>query len=325
MVSIMVSKENNMGALTITLTIGAPGSGKSFWAKEQVATDPNSYVRVNNDLIRAMTNDSWSAEYEKNIIAGTRNFMIKNAINYNKNVIIDNVNAPSGKHFEKVCEIAQEANKDIIVIEKPFYQDLEVLLERDSKREDKACVGEKVVRKWWQSLGCEKFTNYVPRSQEFKKRNSILDQPFIFAVQNKSKIPAIISDLDGTIALFVGKRSPYDATNCDLIDEPFEETIEAIKMYYHANYDIIFCSGREDKYEPETRRFIEKHFPMMKYELFCRKTGDLRKDAIIKEEIYREKIEPRYWIRVIFDDRCQVVNLWRSLGLRCFQVADGNF
>lgn len=56
-----------------------------------------------------------------------------------------------------------------------------------------------------------------------------------------------------------------------------------------------------------------------------RKTGDYRKDCIVKEEIYRKDIEPIYDILFCVDDRKQVVDAWRELGLTCLQCAEGNF
>ena len=48
------------------LCVGAPASGKSFWAKSEVTKDPTNWVRINNDDIRAMTNGSvYSSDYEK--------------------------------------------------------------------------------------------------------------------------------------------------------------------------------------------------------------------------------------------------------------------
>jgi hypothetical protein len=92
-------------------------------------------------------------------------------------------------------------------------------------------------------------------------------------------------------------------------------------------YEVVFVSGREDKYESQTRRFIAKCFPDFKfgYELHMRKTDDFRKDAIIKEEIYKEHIEGKVNVLMVLDDRNQVVDFWRELGLTCFQVAPGNF
>jgi len=57
-----------------------------------------------------------------------------------------------------------------------------------------------------------------------------------------------------------------------------------------------------------------------------RASDDNRKDAIIKKEIYHKYIEPNYNINAVFDDRNQVVDIWRlELGLPCYQVFYGNF
>ena len=100
-----------------------------------------------------------------------------------------------------------------------------------------------------------------------------------------------------------------------------------------AGRKIIFCSGREDKYQPETIRFIEKYCLLpgpkgdrpIEYQLFMRKSDDMRKDSIIKEEIYVDNIEGQYNVLCVLDDRDQVVQFWRERGLTCFQVAPGNF
>lgn len=59
--------------------------------------------------------------------------------------------------------------------------------------------------------------------------------------------------------------------------------------------------------------------------LHMRKTGDMRKDAIVKREIFDGEIKDYFFIEFVLDDRNQVVEMWRDLGLTCFQVADGNF
>jgi len=56
-----------------------------------------------------------------------------------------------------------------------------------------------------------------------------------------------------------------------------------------------------------------------------RKSKDNRKDSIVKEEIYRKHIFPFYYIQFVLDDRNQVVDHLRELGLTVFQVAPGNF
>lgn len=308
--------------LTITLTCGAPASGKSSWAKAEVAKDPNNYCRINNDDIRAMLNGSvYSAEYEK-MITDVRNYLISDAIKRNKHVIVDNVNA-NRRHFETVCRLAKESNRDVKVFEKVFYEELSVLLERDAKREGKSQVGEVVVKKWFKELGGTQHKHYKPRVEVFVKRTHPADAPFDAAVQNKDAPKAIISDLDGTLSLLNG-RNPYDATNC-FEDLPNIPVVETVKLFHSNGYKVVFCSGREDKYEDATRQFIGKYLPNVEYDLFMRKTSDMRRDSVIKEEIYEGKIKDKFNVLFVLDDRMQVVSLWRELGLTCFQVAPGDF
>jgi predicted kinase len=321
-ISLTGGKKKTM--IKIFLTKGAPASGKSTWAKAEVAKDPLKYLHINNDDLRQSFNGSvYSADYEK-LITETRNFLIREGIKRGMNIIIDNVNA-NNRHWDMTCKIAKEANKDIQVLEKLFYSDLEELLERNAKREGSARVPDDVLKKFYKDLGGKQFRFSNPKVEIFNKRNYTLDTPFTPAVQDINLPTAIISDLDGTLALFAGKRSPYDAKDCDLIDEINRAVQETIELYHADAHQIIFCSGREDKFEPETRRFIGKHLPNIKYKLFMRKTDDMRKDSIIKEEIYRNNIEGKYFVKLVLDDRNQVVSLWRSLGLVCFQVAPGDF
>jgi len=56
-----------------------------------------------------------------------------------------------------------------------------------------------------------------------------------------------------------------------------------------------------------------------------RPAGDIRKDVLIKQEIYEREIKDKYNVLFVLDDRQSVVDGWRSLGLTVFQVAEGQF
>jgi len=147
---------------------------------------------------------------------------------------------------------------------------------------------------------------------------------------------AIICDLDGTLALKHDGRSWYDASTSDL-DNPNEPVLALLRFVQEANWhglnqeqncQIIFLSGRQEKDREPTEKFLEKH-RLNRYPLFMRTTDDFRNDTIIKKELYEENIKGNYEILFVLDDRnsekSPVVDMWRELGLACFQVADGNF
>ena len=135
----------------------------------------------------------------------------------------------------------------------------------------------------------------------------------------------VIFDLDGTFA-FLGDRSPYDASRAE-----GDEVNEAVHFVYEAirsgkpETAVLLVSGREDRWRAETESWLERH-GIIADGLFMRRAGDRRKDTVVKREIYDRHIAGRFTVRVVFDDRDQVVRLWRDeLDLPCFQVAWGNF
>lgn len=158
------------------------------------------------------------------------------------------------------------------------------------------------------------------------------------------KNPAIICDIDGTVALMKGKRGPFEYEKAfeDEPNIPVIHMLAAARRYYEELKDeditIIFVSARENVefYESKfidvehlTIQWVIKHvvdaFEDDHVFFRFRKAGDHRKDAFVKFEIGKE-IMKDYNILCVFDDRNQVVDMWRNgLQLTCFQVADGNF
>lgn len=149
---------------------------------------------------------------------------------------------------------------------------------------------------------------------------------------------AIICDLDGTLydstarreKYLGGEKKDFDKFNAaakdDLPNKWCEILISALNV---KGYALIFISGREDLYAIETKIWIEKCKNVFRelapIDLFMRKTGDYRPDVVIKEEIYKQHIEPQYQVLFAIDDRKCVVDMWRSLGLVCLQCASGEF
>ena len=59
--------------------------------------------------------------------------------------------------------------------------------------------------------------------------------------------------------------------------------------------------------------------------LYLRGVGDFREDPVIKSDLYDQILEDGFKPTIVFDDRESVVKMWRGRGLRCLQVAEGNF
>jgi hydroxymethylpyrimidine pyrophosphatase-like HAD family hydrolase len=140
-----------------------------------------------------------------------------------------------------------------------------------------------------------------------------------------TKPKVVICDLDGTLSLFekIDKtqphyRNPYNASTCD------NDLLNTVVADIIKDRQVILVSGREHKYLEPTLKFLQKH-NIQFIEIFMRQTADNRKDSIVKKEIYEKHIKPNYEVHFVLDDRNQVVEMWRSLGLTCLQVADGNF
>ena len=124
---------------TIYLLKGLPASGKSTWAKERIAKDPNT-KRVNKDDLRAMLDNSrWSKANEKFVLK-LRDHIIVEALNDGKHIIVDDTNLHP-KHEINLKRIAKEHNAKVEVVF--FDTPVEVCLERDAKRENP--VGDEVI------------------------------------------------------------------------------------------------------------------------------------------------------------------------------------
>lgn len=138
------------------------------------------------------------------------------------------------------------------------------------------------------------------------------------------KPTAVICDIDGTLAHMVN-RGPYD-TSRYMEDEPdyfIRDIFDSICIRNKAANIIV--SGRSEDFRDVTERWLHSYGIVYKH-LYMRPSGNKLNDAIVKREIYENLIEPAYNVICVLDDRNRVVNMWRNeLGLRCLQVADGDF
>ena len=150
----------------------------------------------------------------------------------------------------------------------------------------------------------------------------------------KDKI--VIFDLDGTLALIDKRRAISTKDNGKMdwnifqdpdmidLDVPNQKVVDMLNMIDNTDkYQIYILSGRSDATADATLKWLtknnvnfdsltmrpQKHLFMPDNDLKQMWLDDIGVDNVV----------------MVFDDRNQVVDMWRKNGLTCFQVADGDF
>ena len=304
-----------MPKLQVIILKGLPASGKTSWAKEQILLTPNKYKRVNKDDLRSMIDaDKHSDESEK-IILRIQDALILQFLEEGYNVIVDNTNL-SPKHETRIKQLVGK-KADVLIKDDFTYVPVEECIKRDSQREKP--VGGKVI------LGM--YNQFLSNGVDIKT----LDKEFSNKkhaqypkVEHDDKLSdCVVCDIDNTVAT-MNERSPYDLDRVDedSVVEPVKKIVCLLNEYVTKN--IFYCSGREDKCREKTEKWLNDN-GLPKGALLMRKTGDFRKDAIIKKEIYEENIKGKFNVLYVLDDRNVCVRMFREQGLTVLQVADGDF
>lgn len=278
----------------VILTKGLPGSGKTTWAKQLMADQPNAYKRVNKDELRAMLDDSRYSKDAEKFVLRVRDQIILAALEAGKHVIVDDTNL-SDKHLARIGEIVK--GKAEVEVQDFTDVPIETCIERDLKRT--ASVGQKVIwRMYWQFI--------------HKPKDSPAFDP--------SLPKAVICDIDGTLALHNG-RGPFEFERCgeDMCNQAVQTVLDGV-----AHVSLVLLSGREDKYRPQTEEWLQRN-SIACDALIMRATGDTRRDDIVKRELYENHVKGKYNVLFVLDDRNRVVDMWRAEGLSCFQVNYGDF
>lgn len=158
----------------------------------------------------------------------------------------------------------------------------------------------------------------------------------------------IIVDIDGTIAngehrehLLKEKPKKWKewAKSMEL-DTTHDDIIYLIKLLYEAGNRIIMCTGRNEMDRVRTANWLaskgiyprlgpvasdNKGFQFYYEQLYMRDDHDHRQDSIVKIEKIEDMQADGFEPVLAFDDRNRVVEAWRTAGIRCLQVREGNF
>ena len=149
----------------------------------------------------------------------------------------------------------------------------------------------------------------------------------------KDKI--VIFDLDGTLALIDKRRALATKDNGKFdwdvffnpdnisLDLPNQPVIDMANLLHKQGFRIFILSGRSDVTHQATVNWLNDngiwwdHLVMRPQNHLYLPDNDLKQmwlDSIGKDNV-----------AMVFDDRQQVVDMWRKNGLTTFQVADGDF
>lgn len=294
---------------------GLPASGKSTWAKEYIRSHKNA-IRVNKDDLRAMCHDQIHTKEREELIKAIQMKIATMAMGRGYDtIIVDNTHL-EGTHEWDYKAMIENYNLTGGVqwefVIKEFPTSVDTCVERDEKR-GVWRVGEAVIRSMSKRTGW----GVVSPKRDFTE------------VQMDKNLPsAIIVDIDGTLAKMEG-RSPYDYTRVmedslhEDVDFVINNFLDGVEKNTGVRPAYIIVSGRKDDCKKETEEWLMS-FGIPYSQLHMRKSNDIRKDSQVKYEILFD-LAKEFNILAAFDDRNQVVAMWRQAGLRCFQVADGDF
>lgn len=175
--------------------------------------------------------------------------------------------------------------------------------------------------------------------------------------------PLYIFDLDGTLALIEHRRHLVEFRGCSTCgghgvvalagcgdcgatgrikpswpaffaacvhDEPNWPVISTMMTLIRAGADVRIWSGRSSAVMNETiewlQRYVSDDVDLDELQLVMRREGDFTPDEELKSGWLAAMTEyDRRRLVAVFDDRDKVVEMWRSRGVACFQVAPGAF
>lgn len=300
------------------LTVGLPASGKTTWAMGCVAENPDT-INVNRDDLRFMLFGGYTGKPDdENRVTTIQRAIIKDGFKRGKSVIVSDTNL-NRKFTRQLVDLAIDWGAEVKF--EYFTTSVSECVLRDITR---GRIGQR-------SVGSDVIEGMAKR---YKVAEGMFDDLLTSGVEFEPYVPdkklpnAIIVDLDGTVALH--NRSPYDYDSLHT-DSPNAPIIDIVNNERDLGTHILFTSGRPDSHYDMTIEWLDKHVGIDPVsdpdysKLFMRKTGDTRMDAIVKGEIFDAKIRHNYNVLYCLDDRNQVVDAWRKMGLTCLQVAPGDF
>lgn len=128
-------------------------------------------------------------------------------------------------------------------------------------------------------------------------------------MKTKTKMKAIIVDIDGTLANISARRihvegshKDWKSFNAKVHTDILNVWCRDIMQRMQKDFKILLVTGREESLREATLKWLEENDVPFD-DLHMRKLKDYRKDDIVKLEIYEKKIKSKYEIFFVIDDR----------------------
>jgi predicted kinase len=293
---------------------GVPGCGKSTFA-HQWLKEGERRARVNRDDIR-MQFFGKETGVDENMVTQIEHQQVDMLLKSGYSVVVDDTNIRHA-YIKAFVKIASKYGVPVAV--KQFDVDLKVAIERNAQRASRGGrdVPTHVIEKMHKSL--KSSGQFTRKLIEDAWGATEIGQPYIRPVGAEK---VYLFDIDGTLAA-MSDRSPFEWSKVG-DDDPRAQVILTAQAHAKAGFKIIVMSGRDGSCRNETTKWLD-FYEVPFSALFMRAEGDMRKDNIVKQELFDQHIRDKYNVIAVYDDRDQVVDMWRAMGVDCFQVAPGNF
>ena len=294
----------------LILTRGIQGSGKTTWARQWVAEDPDSRVRINNDDLRNMLGNYWVVGREP-LVSEMKQYVTQAAMDRGYNIVIDNMNLNPHevKSWKRAVELNNE-NPDGYKYEiefKDFFIPLEECIRRDAMRPNP--IGEKVIRDTW-----KRYKHFIQTTLVEKYVDNIM--------RYTGKPKCIVIDMDSTMCFNTTKRPWFgDGAAEGMINDVPNTGVCDIVRQLQEQYLIVVATGRDTTQAEVTKQWLAKQGINVD-EYFFRTSGDYRKGVEVKKEQITSILN-KYDIVAVFEDCEPIVKMFRDMGLTVLQPNKG--
>lgn len=286
------------------ITIGVSASGKSTWATEYAAK--NNFVNINRDDIRfdmfcGGVRD-WSLYKFNNKneqkVTEAQNEAIEKAAHSGKSIIVSDTNL-NKSHRNKLISKLKHLGFEVDIAEFPIT--FEEACKRDSLRSNG--VGHSTIAR--------QFEQWKEFCWEYGAYKYVADT---------TKPKAILVDIDGTLAHMQGRGAfEWDKVGTDSVDDMVATIVRSL---CYSGIKVVLMSGRDSVCRDITEEWLSRNDLHFYEDLFMRAEGDMRKDTIVKRELFVSNVKDHYNVIGAIDDRPSVCRMWESIGIKVMRVGN---